>query len=89
MEVNSNMKTFISFICEDETTAIKNLKALDGWFGIERISRIMGNELLVEVTKAHHINAGLKEIRNKLVFPARVDMFDAYPDGSRYWYGLC
>ena len=83
------MKTFISMVCADEETATKNLKALDGRFGIGCISRIMGNELLIEVTKTNPINAGLKELRNKLAFPARVDMFDAYPDGSRYWYGLC
>lgn len=37
-------KTYISLICQDEETATQNLEALNNQFGIEGISKILGNE---------------------------------------------
>lgn len=85
-------KTYISLICQDEETATQNLEALNNQFGIEGISKILGNEILIEVTKEHPISTGLKGIRNALVKAAKVDMFDANTDDDgnicRYWYNL-
>lgn len=86
------VKTYISVICLDEDAATKNLAVLNHQFGIGSISRILGNEILIEVTKVHPIGTGLKGIRNSLVKPARMDMFDTDTDNNgnicRYWYNL-
>lgn len=86
------VKTYISIICQDEETATQNLEALKNQFWIESISKILGNEILIEVTKTHPISTGLKGIRQALVKAARVDMFDTNTDGDgnicRFWYNL-
>lgn len=89
--------TYISVICRDEAQASENLSAMRKAFASKEKARVSmenaevaGNEIFILVPHCGGLGFSLSALKEALVAPARVDMFnlERNADGeySRFWY---